>query len=70
VIREYLRKWGKLQREHDARLELVQGEEAIEGFLRLHELAWGSRGGSRAITTPALREFHRDLGRAAGSTTR
>jgi CelD/BcsL family acetyltransferase involved in cellulose biosynthesis len=66
VVREYLRKAGKLQREQDARLEVAQGEEAIEEFLRLHELGWGERGGSRAITTPALREFHLDLGRAEG----
>jgi CelD/BcsL family acetyltransferase involved in cellulose biosynthesis len=64
AVREYRRKWGKLQQEHSGRIELAEGEAAIEEFLRLHRLAWGDRGGSQAINTNRLREFHLDLGRA------
>lgn len=64
AVREYGRKWRKLQEEHGGRLEWAEGEAAIAEFLRLHELGWGDRGGSEAISTSRMREFHRELGRA------
>jgi CelD/BcsL family acetyltransferase involved in cellulose biosynthesis len=62
----YLRKGRKLQREKDARVERSTSVSAVEGFLRLHELGWSGRGGSRAIHSSRLAEFHRDLAQASG----
>ena len=61
VVKEYFRKWKKLQREHEARVETLEGEEAVEQFLRLHRLGWQGRGGSQAIGG-GTEQFHRDFG--------
>ncbi len=70
AVREYGRKWRRLEAGHGARIEWADGKGAVEEFLRLHELGWGDRGGSQAINTSRMREFHLGLGRAHASSDR
>lgn len=64
VVREYVRKRNKLFGEEEGAIRFRTGAEAVpamEEFLRLHRLAWTDRGGSRAIGSAKLADFHRDL---------
>ena len=73
VVREYVRKRNRLLREQEAAIRFCSGTEtvpAMEEFLRLHRLAWRGRGGSRAITSAKLEDFHRDLAQAYSGTDR
>jgi CelD/BcsL family acetyltransferase involved in cellulose biosynthesis len=66
VRREYGRKLRALEkREGSFTLTAYQGDamppEAFEEFLRLHRLSWQGRGGTHALHSEKVVEFHRSL---------
>ena len=64
AIQEYRRKQRILGREHGAQVRLCRGDDAARAFadfIRLHHASWSARGGSKAIRTPSMEGFHREV---------
>jgi CelD/BcsL family acetyltransferase involved in cellulose biosynthesis len=65
----FQRRLKNLRKQFDVRFEQVDSEErrgeAMRLLIALHRKRWRERGGTNAFHTPALVEFHQDLGRLA-----
>jgi CelD/BcsL family acetyltransferase involved in cellulose biosynthesis len=62
------RKMRSLRRDHQVKLRRSATAEVrsdMDTLFRLHEARWGTREGASAMADPAVREFQRDLARAA-----
>ena len=73
VRREYGRKLRAIEKqEGEISLAVKQGEQLTEGdfdgFLRLHQLSWQGRGGTKALRSDGVVRFHRDLLGALSAT--
>jgi CelD/BcsL family acetyltransferase involved in cellulose biosynthesis len=63
------RKMRSLRRDHQVKLRRSDAADEVrpdmDTLFRLHDARWGTRKGTSAMADPAVREFQRDLARAA-----